>query len=34
MTRGAMALLLRVQHAMGLSFDDTIKALTAQAGAG
>lgn len=34
MTRGACALLLRVQGAMGLSFDATLKALAAQAGAG
>lgn len=34
MTRGALALLLRVQRAMGLSFDSTLKALAAQAGAG
>lgn len=34
MTRLAAALLLRVQKSMGLSMDATIKALTAQAGAG
>lgn len=34
MTRGACALILRVQRAMGLSFDATLKALAAQAGAG
>lgn len=34
MTRLSHALLLRVQASMGLSFDDTIKALAGLAGAG
>jgi hypothetical protein len=34
MSRAAAALLLRVQHTLGLGIDDTVKTLAAQAGAG